>query len=63
MSEVIRVCPECGRDLTGVNPRAHSLEHYPEYLDPARSSKEARKMQALINAGGVTIDEYEKMKG
>lgn len=52
------VCPECGKDMSKLNKVAHALEHYPEYLDPARSGKLARKRQALILAGGVPYSVY-----
>lgn len=55
-----KVCPECGVDMTGLDPMGHSLSHYPDYLDPARSSKESRKRQAQIQAGGVSLEVYQK---
>ena len=51
-------CPECGALMDNLDYVGHSLTHYPEYLDPAKSSKEARKFQKLILAGGVTYSEY-----
>ncbi|MEN4013996.1 MAG: hypothetical protein ROW48_18345 [Bellilinea sp.] len=63
MNEEIRVCPETGRNLDGVDLVAHALMLYPEYLDPARSSPEARKRQAEILAGGIPLSEYNKRKG
>ena len=56
--KVSKVCPECGISLEGVDYHAHSLMHWPDYLDPAKSSKEARKRKALLDAGGVTKGEY-----
>ncbi len=53
-----KYCPECGINLKGIDTHAHSLEHWPDYLDPAKSSKEARKRKALLDAGGVTKGEY-----
>lgn len=53
-----KVCPECGVSLDGLNPVAHSLTHWNEYLDPAKSSKLARQRQALCNAGGVPYSQY-----
>ena len=52
------VCPECGKDMTNLDPVGHALEHYPEYLDPAKSGKLARKRQTQIMAGGVTLAVY-----
>jgi len=57
----ILVCPECGRNMEGLDPEGHSLVHYPEYLDPATSGKRAKVIQAKILAGGVTPDEYAKL--
>ncbi len=54
------VCPECGVSMKGLDPEGHSLTHYPEYLDPAKSSKEARKRQKQILAGGVPLEVYQK---
>lgn len=62
MTDTVKVCPECGRDLMGLDVEGHSLTHYPEYLDPAKSSKEARKRQQLLLKGGVTREEYQKMR-
>lgn len=56
------VCPECGAPMAGLDPVAHALSHYPEYLDPAKSGKEAKRNQALIRAGGVPLSAYENMK-
>lgn len=60
MNELTKVCPECGVELEGRNLIAHALSHYPEYLDPAKSSKKARERQKLILAGGVTKLQYLK---
>lgn len=56
-----KVCPECGISLETTDPVGHSLSHWTEYLDPAKSSVEARKRQKLTLAGGVTEKEYQKM--
>lgn len=56
-----KVCPECGVSLEGLDVYGHSLTHYPEYLDPAKSGKEAHKRQALLLAGGVTVEEFNKL--
>lgn len=61
VSEVM-VCPECGADMTHLDPFAHSLAHYPEHLDPAKSSKEARANQKLIQAGGIPTTAYQAAK-
>lgn len=42
------LCPECGVDLTGRNPRAHALSHYPEVIEPTAKNKEARKRQQFL---------------
>lgn len=57
-----KVCPECGISLEGVDYHAHSLSHWPDYLDPAKSSKEARKRKGLLDAGGITPSEYAKLR-
>lgn len=54
------VCPECGVSMAGLDYHAHALTHFPEYLDPVKSSKLAIKRQKAILAGGVTQAEYEK---
>lgn len=56
-----KVCPECKCDMSGLDPIAHALSHWPEYLDPGRSSAEARRRQKATNQGGVTLAEYEKI--
>jgi len=58
MDELTFVCPECGKDMSKLDPEGHSLEHFPEYLDPARSGKLAIKRQKLILAGGVPLAQY-----
>lgn len=63
MSPDIKVCPECGIDLSDRDLIGHALVHFPEYLDPAKSSKGARKNQALILAGGVSPKAYVDGKG
>lgn len=60
MEDTDRVCPECGVVLKGLNIVAHSLTHFPEYLDPAKSSKLARERQKKLLAGGITRAEYKK---
>jgi len=55
------VCPECGRSMEGLDPEGHALSHFPVYLDPAKSSKLAAKIQKLIQKGGVTPQEYIKL--
>lgn len=57
-----KVCPECGISLVGVDYLAHAYTHWPEYLDPAKSSKEARKRQALLYGGGVSKAKYDEMR-
>lgn len=49
-----KVCPECGVSLEGLDIAAHSLSHWPEYLAPATSGKEARQRQAMLLKGGVS---------
>lgn len=56
------VCPECGMSMDGLDFHAHSLTHWPEYLDPARSSKKAIANQKATLSGGVTIAQYIKGK-
>jgi hypothetical protein len=54
------VCPECGADMAQLDPMGHSLTHYPEFLDPAKSSPKARASQKAILAGGVSKAVYLK---
>ena len=61
MSEVNeKVCPECGASMGEIDPEGHALTHWVEYLDPAKSSGEARKRQKQVLTGGVTVSEYRK---
>lgn len=60
MVDLTKVCPECGADLTNLDPVGHALTHYPEYLDPAKSSKVSMKRQKQILAGGVSQETYIK---
>lgn len=60
MIDTIKVCPECGKDLTGLDLIGHSLTHFPEYLDLAKSSKLARERQKQLLAGGVTKEAFDK---
>ena len=57
-----KVCPECGVSLADKDPIGHALTHFPNFLDPAKSSIKARKHQELIINGGVTVAEYAKGK-
>ena len=59
-STVTLVCPECGADMSKLDPQGHSLSHYPDYLDPAKSSAGAKANQKRILAGGVRLSEYLK---
>ena len=62
MSEVNdKLCPECGVSMGDIDPIAHALTHWVEYLDPAKSSAEARKRQKQVLTGGVSVTEYKKM--
>lgn len=56
----VLVCPECGIEMTNLDPYAHALTHWVEPLDPLRSSREARKRQAQCISGGIPKSEYEK---
>jgi hypothetical protein len=47
--------------MEGLDPEGHALSHFPVYLDPAKSSKLAAKIQKLIQKGGVTPQEYIKL--
>lgn len=60
MIDVVKVCPECGIDMSKVKPEGHALLHFPEYLDPSKSGKLAIKRQKQILEGGVTLAEYKK---
>jgi hypothetical protein len=54
------VCPECGVVMDDIDPIAHALTHWPDYLDPAKSSKLAKERQAKTRKGGVSEVEYKK---
>jgi len=58
---VVLVCPECGADMTQLDTEAHSLTHFPEYLDPAKAGKGARSRQKMILSGGVSPEVYAKL--
>lgn len=60
MVDTNKVCPECGADLSKFSLLGHMLTHYPEHLDPARSSKLAIKRQKQILEGGVSKETYLK---
>jgi hypothetical protein len=60
METSVLVCPECGVRMDSYDPVGHALYHYPEYLDPAKSSKLAIKRQKQILDGGVPLDVYEQ---
>ncbi len=59
--EYVKVCPECGISFESIDPIAHALSHWPEYLDPAKSSTEARKRQRLTFQGGVSPTEFKRI--
>ncbi len=61
MPEIVKYCPECGADMSTLDPEGHALTHWPDYLDPAKSSKAARMRQLLTLNGGVTDAEYKKL--
>jgi len=42
------VCPECGIDLTGLDPKAHALDHWPENIPPIPAYEEARRRQKIL---------------
>jgi len=42
------ICPECGKDLTGRDPWAHALDHWPERIPNYPETKLARERQALL---------------
>lgn len=56
------VCPECGADMSKLDPNGHSLTHWPSFLDPARSSVEARKRQEQTLAGGIPASEFRLLE-
>lgn len=60
MVEITKVCPECGKDMSKLDAEGHSLSHFPDYLDPAKSSKLSIKRQKQIQSGGVSPAEYSK---
>lgn len=55
-----KVCPECGASMATLDPYGHMLTHYPEFLEPAKSSKNARRNQKEILEGGVSVETYNK---
>lgn len=60
MPETNLVCAECGVSMVGLDPHGHMLTHFPEYLDPAKSSKLSIKRQKQILAGGISKEQYIK---
>jgi len=48
MPEEKLICPECGKDLTGHNPWAHALDHWPEAIPNPSINKEAVRRQKLL---------------
>lgn len=42
------LCPECGADLSNVDPTKHALYHYPETVPLSRMSQEAREREAVL---------------
>lgn len=60
METILKVCPECGKDMSKLNHVGHALSHFPEYLDPAKSTVLARKRQKQILEGGVSPAQYAK---
>ncbi len=56
-----KVCPECGVSLEGYDLQAHALTHWNDYLDPAKSSKEAIKRKVMLLKGGVSPEVYSNL--
>lgn len=58
MPETIKVCPECGLNLDGIDVKAHALVHYPDDLDERKASKLALKRRAQLLGGGISESAY-----
>jgi len=43
-----KTCPECGVDLTGRDPWAHALDHWPADIEPTEKNAEARRRQKIL---------------
>ena len=57
------ICPECGVDMADRDPIGHRLSHFPAFMDPARTTQTARDIAQLIEQGGITQAEYDRLKG
>ncbi len=55
-----KVCPECGAKLASLDLHGHYLSHYPDYLDPQKSSAIALKRAKQLLNGGVSPEEFAK---
>jgi len=42
------VCPECGRDLTNMDPWAHALDHWPEKIENPEINTQAVARQKIL---------------
>jgi hypothetical protein len=42
------LCPECGEEVSGLDPVKHAQTHYPLYIPASRFSAEARAREAVL---------------
>jgi len=42
------ICPECGADLTNLDPVGHSLDHWPERIPDYPETRQARRRQHIL---------------
>jgi len=54
---MVKKCPECGIDLTGIDLKAHALYHWPESIPDIPEYQEARKRQKQLLEGGIEEEE------
>jgi len=45
-------CPECGKDLEGIDVRAHANDHWPENIRDTELGTDAAARRKLLLEGG-----------
>lgn len=57
---IVKVCPECGIELSGVDIPKHVLGHWPAYLPQVAYSRLAQARKDQLIGGGVAAPDYRK---